>query len=149
VPTAAELKRIGHFGRKQHFGTGEFLARTGEGSPGMCVSLSGRIAIQPATEWMQKCGIGVDRTGFIRTGADVEAPCPERPSLAYETNVQGVVAVGDVRYGSVKRVGAAIGEGANVVAQIHGVLEAMNEITPPSAQDADTSPSESGPSHMA
>jgi thioredoxin reductase (NADPH) len=78
---------------------------------------------------MQECGIDVDRTGFIRTGADVEAPCPKRPPLAYETNVQGVFAVGDVRYGSVKRVGAAIGEGANVVAQIHGVLEAMNEAT--------------------
>ncbi len=77
---------------------------------------------------MKDCGIDVDRTGFIRTGADVEAPCPERPPLAYETNVQGVFAVGDVRYGSVKRVGAAIGEGANVVAQIHGVLEALNEM---------------------
>jgi thioredoxin reductase (NADPH) len=85
------------------------------------------LGAEPATEWMKDCGIDVDRTGFIRTGADVEAPCPERPPLAYETNVQGVFAVGDVRYGSVKRVGAAIGEGANVVAQIHGVLEAMNE----------------------
>lgn len=84
------------------------------------------LGAEPSTEWMKDCGIDVDRTGFIRTGADVEAPCPERPPLAYETNVQGVFAVGDVRYGSVKRVGAAIGEGANVVAQIHGVLEAMN-----------------------
>ena len=85
------------------------------------------LGAEPATEWMQECGIDVDRTGFIRTGADVEAPCPKRPPRAYETNVQGVFAVGDVRYGSVKRVGAAIGEGANVVAQIHGVLEAMGE----------------------
>jgi thioredoxin reductase (NADPH) len=37
--------------------------------------------------------------------------------------VRGVFAVGDVRYGSVKRVGGAIGEGANVVAQLHDVLE--------------------------
>ena len=34
----------------------------------------------------------------------------------------GVFAIGDVRAGSTKRVGAAIGEGAAVVAQIHQVL---------------------------
>ncbi len=45
VLTAAELKRIGRFGRKQHFKAGELLARTGEDSPGMSVILSGRIAI--------------------------------------------------------------------------------------------------------
>jgi thioredoxin reductase (NADPH) len=45
-----------------------------------------------------------------------------RPS-AHETSVRGVFAIGDVRHGSVKRVGGAIGEGANVVAQLHDVLE--------------------------
>ena len=34
----------------------------------------------------------------------------------------GVFAVGDVRSGSVKRVGAAIGEGAQVVQALHGFL---------------------------
>ena len=38
---------------------------------------------------------------------------------ALESSVPGVFAVGDVRSGSVKRVGGAIGEGAAVVAQIH------------------------------
>jgi thioredoxin reductase (NADPH) len=84
------------------------------------------LGASPATEWLKDCGIDVDRTGFIRTGTDVEAPCPDRPPQAYETNVQGVFAVGDVRYCSVKRVGAAIGEGANVVAAVHGVLQAIN-----------------------
>ena len=36
-----------------------------------------------------------------------------------ESSVPGVFAVGDVRSGSVKRVGGAIGEGAAVVALIH------------------------------
>ena len=36
-----------------------------------------------------------------------------------ETSVPGVFAVGDVRSGSVKRVGGAIGEGAAAVAMIH------------------------------
>ena len=54
------------------------------------------LGAAPATEWLKDCGIDVDRTGFIRTGTDVEAPCPDRPPSAYETNVQGVFAVGDV-----------------------------------------------------
>ncbi len=45
VLTAAELKRMQRFGRKQTFNAGDFLARTGKDSPGMCVILSGRIAI--------------------------------------------------------------------------------------------------------
>jgi thioredoxin reductase (NADPH) len=42
--------------------------------------------------------------------------------LPLETSVEGIFAVGDVRSGSVKRVGAAIGEGAAVVAQLHTFL---------------------------
>jgi thioredoxin reductase (NADPH) len=42
--------------------------------------------------------------------------------LPLETSVPGVFAIGDVRSGSVKRVGAAIGEGAAVVAQIHAFV---------------------------
>ncbi|MGQ0585363.1 MAG: FAD-dependent oxidoreductase [Reyranella sp.] len=84
------------------------------------------LGAAPSTEWLTDCGIDVDRTGFIRTGTDVEALCPDRPPSAHETNVQGVFAVGDVRYCSVKRVGAAIGEGANVVAEVHGLLERLN-----------------------
>ena len=44
-----------------------------------------------------------------------------------ETSVPGVFAIGDVRSGSVKRVGAAIGEGAAVVAQLHGLLQETEE----------------------
>ena len=46
----------------------------------------------------------------------------ERPVPPLETTVPGVFAVGDVRSGSVKRVGGAIGEGAQVVAALHGFL---------------------------
>jgi len=49
-----------------------------------------------------------------------------------ETGVDGIFAVGDVRCGSVKRVGAAIGEGAAVVAQLHTIL-ARSDRTPASA----------------
>jgi thioredoxin reductase (NADPH) len=41
-----------------------------------------------------------------------------------ETAVCGVFAIGDARAGSTKRVAAAVGEGAAVVAQIHAWLAA-------------------------
>jgi thioredoxin reductase (NADPH) len=43
-----------------------------------------------------------------------------------ETSRQGVFAIGDVRAGSVKRVAAAVGEGAQVVSMIHTSLAASN-----------------------
>ena len=45
-----------------------------------------------------------------------------RHKLEHGTSLEGVFAIGDVRSGSVKRVGAAIGEGAAVVSQIHSYL---------------------------
>ena len=36
-----------------------------------------------------------------------------------ETNVHGLFAVGDIRSGSIKRVAASVGEGAQVVAALH------------------------------
>jgi thioredoxin reductase (NADPH) len=55
---------------------------------------------------------------FRNLGALVP-PGADRGKPALETSVPGVFAVGDVRSGSVKRVGGAIGEGAAAVAQIH------------------------------
>ena len=74
----------------------------------------------PAASWLIGSGIPLDEKGFIRTGADVHST--ERVPLPLETGVEGIFAVGDVRCGSVKRVGAAIGEGAAVVAQLHTFL---------------------------
>ncbi|HEX4333321.1 MAG TPA: FAD-dependent oxidoreductase [Usitatibacter sp.] len=69
------------------------------------------LGADPCTDWLSGCGVAVDAKGFVTTGGE------SRDSL--ETSVPGVFAIGDVRAGSVKRVGAAIGEGASVVAQIH------------------------------
>jgi thioredoxin reductase (NADPH) len=79
------------------------------------------VGADPATGWLEGCGVVVDRAGFVVTGA------PDKNSEArivspLETSVPGVFAVGDVRSGSVKRVGGAIGEGAQVVAALHGYL---------------------------
>jgi thioredoxin reductase (NADPH) len=55
------------------------------------------------------------------TGADAAAD--RRP---LETSRRGVFAIGDVRSNSVKRVAAAVGEGAQVVATLHAFLAAAD-----------------------
>jgi thioredoxin reductase (NADPH) len=81
------------------------------------------VGADPATGWLDGCGVLVDRAGFVVTGArDNSNKSEGQPASALETSVPGVFAVGDVRSGSVKRVGGAIGEGAQVVAALHGFL---------------------------
>jgi thioredoxin reductase (NADPH) len=70
--------------------------------------------------------------GFVATGDAVPPDALDgrpiwqrRKPAPLETSVPGVFAIGDVRAGSVKRVGAAIGEGAAVVAQLHAHLAAQ------------------------
>ena len=79
------------------------------------------VGADPATGWLDGCGVRVDRGGFVLTGVQ-HGQNSERPASPLETTVPGVFAVGDVRSGSVKRVGGAIGEGAQVVAALHGFL---------------------------
>src|ERR1700738_2786193 len=79
------------------------------------------VGADPATDWLSGCGVTVDRGGFVVTGAQSEQN-QGRLVAPLETSVPGVFAVGDVRSGSVKRVGGAIGEGAQVVAALHGFL---------------------------
>jgi thioredoxin reductase (NADPH) len=71
------------------------------------------IGADPNAGWLQGC-VGTDAKGFVTTGAD--------PKLPLQTAMPGVFAIGDVRAGSTKRVAAAVGEGAAVVAQIHAFL---------------------------
>jgi thioredoxin reductase (NADPH) len=85
------------------------------------------IGADPATGWLESCGVSLDAKGFVRTGAALPTATMMddndlRRPLPLEAEIANVFAVGDVRAGSVKRVGAAIGEGAAAVAQIHTVL---------------------------
>ena len=79
------------------------------------------IGAAPETGWLKNCGVALDANRFVLTGSAVTA-ADGRPHAPLESNVRGVFAVGDVRSGSVKRVGGAIGEGAAAVAQIHQYL---------------------------
>jgi thioredoxin reductase (NADPH) len=80
------------------------------------------IGADPNAEWLKGC-VETDDKGFIITGDKFSVDAGRSPFLL-ETSMPGVFAIGDVRCGSTKRVGAAIGEGASVVAQIHQVLAA-------------------------
>jgi thioredoxin reductase (NADPH) len=81
------------------------------------------IGADPNAAWLRD-HVSVDPKGFVLTGL----ACPHgagaagRPAQPLETTFPGVFAIGDVRAGSTKRVAAAVGEGAAVVAQIHTVL---------------------------
>ena len=79
------------------------------------------IGADPATGWLSGCGVAVDKAGFVVTGHAADA------LRTLETSVPGVFAVGDVRSGSVKRVGGAIGEGAQVVAALHSCLAGSHQ----------------------
>ena len=68
----------------------------------------------------------LDTNGFVLTGQAAAGDAQTRGPAALESNISGIFAVGDVRSGSVKRVGGAIGEGAAAVALIHQHLEALH-----------------------
>ncbi len=83
------------------------------------------IGADPNATWLKGC-VELDRNGFVVTGAPfARQGQTARPVLPLETSRPGVFAIGDVRAGSTKRVAAAVGEGAAVVAQIHSVLGAV------------------------
>lgn len=75
------------------------------------------IGAAPNTAWLTHCHVALDNHGFVRTGTDLSPDCPP-----LHTSRKGVFAIGDARAGSVKRVAAAVGEGAQAVAAIHAYL---------------------------
>src|SRR5579863_2272684 len=77
------------------------------------------IGAEPHTAWLSGSGVTLDGKGFVRTGGNIDRPL--------ETCLAGVFAIGDVRSGSVKRVAAAVGEGAQVVAALHAYLAEMGD----------------------
>jgi thioredoxin reductase (NADPH) len=83
---------------------------------------------EPSTKWLAGC-LALDNKGFIKTGSTLTtdeltaAKWPlRRPPYLLETSLPGVLAVGDVRSGSTKRVASAVGEGSIAVATVHQIL---------------------------
>ncbi|HTT06315.1 MAG TPA: FAD-dependent oxidoreductase [Steroidobacteraceae bacterium] len=75
------------------------------------------IGADPNTSWLSQCNVEVDAKGFVH--AD---PFASNGRLPFETSLPGVFAIGDIRADSVKRVAAAVGEGAQVIAALHRYL---------------------------
>jgi thioredoxin reductase (NADPH) len=84
------------------------------------------IGANPHTEWLPP---EIDRNdqGFLLTGKNVGDghtwPLSRRPFLL-ETSMPGVLAAGDVRLGSVKRVASAVGEGSVAIQLLHDLFAA-------------------------
>jgi thioredoxin reductase (NADPH) len=90
-----------------------------------CAAVFVFIGAEPAAEWLPT-EIARDAKGFVRTGTDVLAsglwPRSDREPCPLETSVPGVLAAGDIRAGSVKRVGFAVGDGSLAVACAHRLV---------------------------
>jgi thioredoxin reductase (NADPH) len=83
------------------------------------------IGADAETGWLPP-EIAVDDHGYVLTGPDVRETGSwelERDPYLLETSVPGIFASGDVRYGPVKRVAAAVGEGSMAIAFVHQYLK--------------------------
>lgn len=86
------------------------------------------IGAEPRTAWLEGA-VERNERGFIMTGPDLlkadkrpKGWTLERDPSLLETNIPGVFAVGDVRYGSVKRVASGVGEGSVAIQFVHQYL---------------------------
>lgn len=84
------------------------------------------IGAKPHTGWLAGA-VARDKQGFVLTGRDLrrahlEGWEADRWPSHLESSMHGVFVAGDVRHGSVKRVGSAVGEGAMAVQLIHDYL---------------------------
>lgn len=108
-------------------------SRTGRREQVSAAAVFVMIGGEPRTHWLPDL-VKVNDRGFILTGLDVPQdvwPLP-RPPLPFETSLPGVFAAGDVRYGSVKRVAGAVGEGSVAVGSVqHYLTESVESASHP------------------
>ncbi|HVK10809.1 MAG TPA: NAD(P)/FAD-dependent oxidoreductase, partial [Gemmataceae bacterium] len=90
-----------------------------------CVGVFVFIGADPAAEWLP-AEVARDERGYVVTGADVTRaglwPLADRDPCPLETSVPGILAAGDIRSGSTKRVGFAVGDGSLAVSCAHTLL---------------------------
>jgi thioredoxin reductase (NADPH) len=105
---------------------------TGEMNRVPASSLFVFIGAEPCTAWLDGT-VERNERGFILTGPDLvksgkrprDWTLDRDPSLL-ETSIPGVFAVGDVRYGSVKRVASGVGEGSVAIQFVHQYLSKVS-----------------------
>ena len=82
------------------------------------------IGADAQTAWLPP-EIALDHHGYVLTGSDMRATgrwTLDRDPYLLETSIPGIFACGDVRFGPVKRVAAAVGEGSMAIAFVHQYL---------------------------
>jgi thioredoxin reductase (NADPH) len=90
------------------------------------------IGVRPQTDWLPE-DLARDEQGFLLTGDDLgeDSGWPlTRAPLSLETSIPGVIAAGDVRHGSTKRVAAAVGEGSIAAQLVHRLFAAEEDPVP-------------------
>jgi thioredoxin reductase (NADPH) len=80
------------------------------------------IGADPGCSWLPTA-IARNTLGYVLTGTDAflsgRWPLREREPCTLETTVPGILAAGDIRAGSTKRVGFAVGDGSLAVTCVH------------------------------
>ncbi|MBR7835884.1 FAD-dependent oxidoreductase [Actinospica durhamensis] len=145
VRTGVEVGEVRGYGRLEKV----VLLEAGSGRTEVIPanSLYIMVGTVPCSEWVHGV-LGVDEFGFVLTDAEVARrpellpePWPdERAPYLSETSIPGVFAAGDVRAGSVKRVGAAVGQGAVAVAAVAHYLRGLAEQDERAALEAGQAP---------
>lgn len=122
VRTRTSVVGGGGEGRLQHL----VLRRsdTGEDTVLSADALFVLIGAHPHTDWLPH-DIARDADGFLLTGSELSGcsywPLGRQPH-ALETSMPGVLAAGDVRRSSVKRVASAVGEGSITIPVVQAIL---------------------------
>jgi thioredoxin reductase (NADPH) len=126
VRTGTEVVDGGGDGRLEHLVLRDRVSGDQEQVPAQGLFLM--IGARPHTEWLP-ASVERDEAGFVMTGADLSAGARtrfDRDPLPLETSCPGVLAVGDVRHGSVRRVASAVGEGSIAIQLVHRLLGALS-----------------------
>ncbi len=122
VRTGTAIAAGGGDGHLQHLVLRE--SRTGEQETVTADALFVLIGARPHTGWLPP-QIARDASGFLLTGEELADGCDwplERRPYPLETSMPGVLAAGDVRRSSVKRVASAVGEGSIATQLAHTLL---------------------------
>lgn len=102
--------------------------RTGERELIECAALFVFVGTKPHTDWLPK-SVALDDKGFVLTGAGLQADARwplDRAPCELETTCPGILAAGDVRAGTTKRCGFAVGDGSLAVACVHRYLSELS-----------------------
>ena len=122
VRTCTEVVGGGGDGWLEHLVLRDRMSSEEETVPAYALFLM--IGARPHTDWLPPI-VERDPDGFVMTGPDLSPDALRafgRPPVPLETSVPGVLAAGDVRHGSVKRVASAVGEGSIAIRYVHRLL---------------------------